>query len=642
MTIRPLCADTILKKIPLRLKIDMKITPLELRQFEFEKTFRGYSIEEVDMFINNLAQEWERVLTETKMMRMQLELAEKEAAKLREIEMTLFKTLKTAEDTSTMITEQANQQAAKNLSEASVIAEQQVADAQMQANKYLAEAKMQAEQILSNARLNANAMMQQADEQSRYVKEDVLSDVRAIENDFNSLVNYKEQLLAQMRGFATATVEHVERFEGKFDIQAIESKIQKANELVAVTPKEEENNITEEATEIDDVLVEMSVEEVTTEELEIEEEVLDNKVLTEEEVDEVVETFDEDTDTQKSDFVENIDEETIEDEIILEDDLVEETEEIEVEETAEVEEEVQEEEPEDFDIKAQVEVSEIEDERVTDTEEVEENYEDEVVESYKEAFEDKYEEVEDEKPDVSIINSIKEKIATKSFPEPKEEEELASVIPSSINKLVEQEVEFTIASGDDLTRIEGIGPKVQDILKDVGIKTFRDIATTPLYKIKEHLQNAGPTFNMIDASTWTEQALLAAEGRWDELELRQEELIGGREVEQKKEPQKVIAEAQQEPAVSRFFEKPQPVVEESESTVEAEIPAVKAVENNLDNITEEMLEKVNKVKSAIRKAMSEKSEKSEVDKEKGSLPTLDDVLKRNRNKGSGSFFDNID
>ncbi|MDP5140363.1 MAG: DivIVA domain-containing protein, partial [Spirosomaceae bacterium] len=274
----------------------MKITPLELRQFEFEKTFRGYSIEEVDMFINNLAQEWERVLTETKMMRMQLELAEKEAAKLRELEMTLFKTLKTAEDTSTMITEQANQQAAKNLSEASVIAEQQVADAQMQANKYLAEAKMQAEQILSNARLNANAMMQQADEQSRYVKEDVLSDVRAIENDFNSLVNYKEQLLAQMRGFATATVEHVERFEGKFDIQAIESKIQKANELVAVTPKEEENNITEEATEIDDVLVEMSVEEVTTEELEIEEEVLDNKVLTEEEVDEVVETFDEGTD----------------------------------------------------------------------------------------------------------------------------------------------------------------------------------------------------------------------------------------------------------------------------------------------------------------------------------------------------------
>lgn len=30
--------------------LKMKITPLEIRQHEFEKTFRGYNIEEVDSF----------------------------------------------------------------------------------------------------------------------------------------------------------------------------------------------------------------------------------------------------------------------------------------------------------------------------------------------------------------------------------------------------------------------------------------------------------------------------------------------------------------------------------------------------------------------------------------------------------------
>jgi cell division initiation protein len=570
----------------------MKITPLELRQFEFEKTFRGYSIEEVDMFINNLAQEWERVLTETKMMRMQLELAEKEAAKLREIELTLFKTLKTAEDTSTMITEQANQQASRNLSEASMKANKQVADAQMEADKYLAEAKIEAEKILSGARLKANDILQQADDKAKYVKEDVLSEVKAIENDFNALVNYKEQLLTQMRGFAIATVEHVERFEGKFDIKAIESKIQKANDLVAVTSPPEEENKT-------------GVEKIVEEESSVE--------LTEESEEE----------TTDVNFVENIDEETIED---VEEEEIEDTSDDELEDGEEV--------------VVQAEVAELD-------EDVLENYDDDkgekVVESYEEV-ETETEGIEEEgKADFSVINSIKEKITGTSSGEQKRTEEkveeVASVIPSSVNKFAIEEVEYTAAIGDDLTRIEGVGPKVQDILKDAGILTFRDIATTPLYKIKEHLQNAGSHYNMVDSSTWTEQALLAAEGRWDELEVRQEELIGGREAETE-------TEKKSEPVamVAKTYVETKPTVVENREVVETETeePAEKVVESNLENITEEMLEKVNKVKSAIRKAMSEKSEKSDAEKEKGNLPTLDDVLKRNRGKGSGSFFDNID
>src|SRR6218665_1691409 len=129
----------------------MKITPLEIRQHEFEKTFRGYNIEEVDNFLANLSQEWERILNESQMLRMQLEMAEKEASKLREIEMTLFKTLKTAEDTSTMITEQANQQA----------------------EKHIQESKQKSEEIVDEALAKAAEILREAQTKAKYIKEEV-------------------------------------------------------------------------------------------------------------------------------------------------------------------------------------------------------------------------------------------------------------------------------------------------------------------------------------------------------------------------------------------------------------------------------------------------------------------------------------
>ncbi len=46
----------------------MKITALEIKQHEFEKSFRGYDIDEVNNFLSNLAQEWERLLNEAKML----------------------------------------------------------------------------------------------------------------------------------------------------------------------------------------------------------------------------------------------------------------------------------------------------------------------------------------------------------------------------------------------------------------------------------------------------------------------------------------------------------------------------------------------------------------------------------------------
>src|SRR6478609_12196476 len=101
----------------------MRITPLDIRQKTFEKNFRGYEKDEVNAFLLTLSQEWERMMDENKELRMKLESSEREVLKLREVEGSLYKTLKTAEDTGANVIEQARQTAELHLRESQIQAE---------------------------------------------------------------------------------------------------------------------------------------------------------------------------------------------------------------------------------------------------------------------------------------------------------------------------------------------------------------------------------------------------------------------------------------------------------------------------------------------------------------------------------------
>ncbi|RMG78041.1 MAG: 30S ribosomal protein S6 [Bacteroidetes bacterium] len=83
--------------------------------------------------------------------------------------------------------------------------------------------------------------------------------------------------------------------------------------------------------------------------------------------------------------------------------------------------------------------------------------------------------------------------------------------------------------GDNLKRIEGIGPKVSEALKAYGITTFAQLAAKTPEKIKEILLEIdADRFQNQDPSTWTKQAELAAAGEWEKLKAWQEDLKGGR------------------------------------------------------------------------------------------------------------------
>jgi predicted flap endonuclease-1-like 5' DNA nuclease len=83
------------------------------------------------------------------------------------------------------------------------------------------------------------------------------------------------------------------------------------------------------------------------------------------------------------------------------------------------------------------------------------------------------------------------------------------------------------AEPDTLTQIEGIGPKIQSILYESGIITFQAVAETGSDTLTDILQTAG--FQApFDASSWPEQAALAAAGEWEGLKTLQDALKGGR------------------------------------------------------------------------------------------------------------------
>ncbi|MBL7775098.1 MAG: hypothetical protein JNK89_03800 [Saprospiraceae bacterium] len=86
----------------------------------------------------------------------------------------------------------------------------------------------------------------------------------------------------------------------------------------------------------------------------------------------------------------------------------------------------------------------------------------------------------------------------------------------------------TTGPHDDLKIVEGIGPKIEEVLFQAGITTYGQLAATGVQQIKNILADAGPRFVVHDPGTWPSQALLAANGEWAELKAYQEFLHQGK------------------------------------------------------------------------------------------------------------------
>jgi predicted flap endonuclease-1-like 5' DNA nuclease len=119
----------------------------------------------------------------------------------------------------------------------------------------------------------------------------------------------------------------------------------------------------------------------------------------------------------------------------------------------------------------------------------------------------------------SKINAVREALAI-------QEHELGDCNQANAQKL--SIAQKGMDTRDDLKIIEGVGPKIEHLLNMGGIFTFDQLINTKPTRIVEILQNAGSRFQMHDPTTWIEQARLARDHKWDELQIFQDKLDGGR------------------------------------------------------------------------------------------------------------------
>ncbi len=83
------------------------------------------------------------------------------------------------------------------------------------------------------------------------------------------------------------------------------------------------------------------------------------------------------------------------------------------------------------------------------------------------------------------------------------------------------------AAIDDLTKVEGIGPKAAAAFNDAGITTFAALGDSEVPALQKILDESEGRFGGMNPGSWPKQAKMAAEGKWDELKVWQDEHDGG-------------------------------------------------------------------------------------------------------------------
>ncbi|MCS6822985.1 MAG: DivIVA domain-containing protein [Cytophagaceae bacterium] len=190
------------------------ITPIEIRKKEFEKAFRGYDKEEVDNFLQNLSQEWEKLLEENRELQKKNKVYEAEISRLREVETTLLKTMKSAEETSMQIIEQANKSA----------------------ELYTREAQMNAEIILNEARAKAKAIIEDAEIEVKNIVDDLQAEIKQIEKEYYFIDEQKNNLIEEIKSLIRETADKTEKYLQKSNRNVFEEKIKEIRKLNVPSP----------------------------------------------------------------------------------------------------------------------------------------------------------------------------------------------------------------------------------------------------------------------------------------------------------------------------------------------------------------------------------------------------------------------
>jgi len=146
----------------------MKLSPENIKKQEFKKSLRGFDKEEVQAFIEKLADEIDGLQKENDSLKKDIDEANGQLADFRRIEKNIQDTLAKAQESST----------------------RNIESAKKQTNLMIQEAELKAQQLLDKARENANEV-RNAVIQLREEKQVIVSKLRAVINSQAHLIEMK-------------------------------------------------------------------------------------------------------------------------------------------------------------------------------------------------------------------------------------------------------------------------------------------------------------------------------------------------------------------------------------------------------------------------------------------------------------------
>ena len=89
--------------------------------------------------------------------------------------------------------------------------------------------------------------------------------------------------------------------------------------------------------------------------------------------------------------------------------------------------------------------------------------------------------------------------------------------PAFLTDVTSLSLTKTKKEADDLLKIYGLGPKAAKALQDAGINTYRKLMDQSEEQLRKAMLAADLSPQLFNISTWSEQASLAQDGRWEEI-----------------------------------------------------------------------------------------------------------------------------
>jgi len=141
--------------------VNSVLTPLDIQKKVFSRKFRGYCDEEVDIFMDQITQDYEKLFRENQELKGQLEQVNKNIARYQEIEEVLKKTMILAQKSAEEVRQNAEKEAQLLIDQARIEADRITRESEQEAAAILQEAERRASDAIAEAEGKVSAILEE-------------------------------------------------------------------------------------------------------------------------------------------------------------------------------------------------------------------------------------------------------------------------------------------------------------------------------------------------------------------------------------------------------------------------------------------------------------------------------------------------